>query len=187
MDPTPSSSSASTEGSGHGVAVPQGGVQPPASSNPSRVRAHTISVFGHEEPFGVHSLQLGRAVYVWCGTGTPRLAELVAAAPPPAATAGTTSSTTSTSAGSASSLLMSSGLGDRDEEEAFGRLLARKLGSMVFLSWNVPPERYDTEVRMELQRAVLAHLLASGGGGKGGSGGAGAGEGIAAAAGGGTA
>jgi hypothetical protein len=138
-------------------------------------------------PIGIHSLDVGRAVYVWVGTGVPRLSELVAAVPKAGSGGGAGGGA---GAPAAASSLLSSGVCDRDEAEAFGRLLAARTGKMVYLAWCVPggpgaggggggaggagggggaaagdgapgPAAgvdIPIEARVELQRAVLAHL-----------------------------
>jgi hypothetical protein len=127
---------------------------------PPRIRTQAITLMGVDAPAVVQSLDMGKAVYVWCGVGEPRLADLVAAVPGGAAGAGLSSTP-----------LMSAGVSDADEADSFARTLTLRLGRVVLLSWGLPAS-LPGAARVEAQHAVLAHLTAAAAAGSGAAAGA---------------
>lgn len=125
------------------------GNAPRLSEASSRIRTETHNLEG-VGAFTILSQDMGRAIFVWCSTGSKNLDDVVSAVPMPLPMP--------TRQG-ASSLLVSGGDGEsREEAESFSQRLAAKIGRMVLLSWNVSPAHQMMTV--EMQQLVLQHVAA---------------------------
>lgn len=137
-----------------------------SAATESRFKTSSLQLAEIDTPIVIQTLDMGKAVYLWCGTGQPALTDMIAAVPAPSSiasgcqTAGAGTSATNGSIREPTATVLFGTLGtDKDEAESVAKLLSQRLGKMVYLCWRVPDD-LPPLTKLEVQRAALQHCQA---------------------------